>query len=130
MSVYVSQVTPSPTDTTISYESSQNGCLSNSGSCENRKPNEDCVRTNGTATSGSSLENSCSSQDTHDMDLHQERGRGRALEDGVREDCGGMATEKGVGVTSGHIEGTVPKIMTSKLEIDHRHHLERIKGPG
>ena len=63
---------------------------------------------NGVEHSISSLENSCSSQETHDMEGHQRSGslreKRRAEEDGVRE---------------------LPKIMTSELERKRERERER-----
>ena len=112
--VYICHITPSLTGTSVSNGNNRNGCLSNSGSYEDGQPNGNATRTNGNA-SGSSLENSCSSQETRDVETHhqamgeREKSRGGGVEGG-----GTTVTEEGFGRTAGNSEGAVPKIMTSK----------------
>lgn len=121
--VYVSHITPSVTGTSISNGNNQNGCLSNSGSYEDSQPNGNSSRINGIA-SGSSLENSSSSQETHDVEINlqtvDERGKSREMDDGVNQDGGTSVTVKGI---VSNTEGAVPKIMTSKefLSLNHKH---------
>ena len=109
--VYVCHITPSLTGTLVSNGNSRNGCLSNSGSYEDSHPNGNGTRTNGNA-GGSSLENSCSSQEIHDADTHhQAMGEREKSRDGVNQDGSTTVTEEGF---VGNSEGVLPKIMTSK----------------
>lgn len=113
--VYVRHITPSLPSTSVPNRNNCNGCLSNSGSYEDSQPNGSGTRTINGNASGSSLENSCSSQETHDVETHQQvMGEREKSRDGVIQDGSTTVTEDGFGRTAGNSEGAVPKIMTSK----------------
>ena len=116
-SVYVSQVTPSPTPaSTVANGNARNGCLTSSGSYEEDRVNVSFKLAGNGVMNGGGLENSGSSQDTTEVERDRKtsvkREKGSAgSEEGASQDSG-----KGGSGASWSAEGAVPKINTSKRE--------------
>ena len=114
-SVYVSQVTPSPTPASaVSIGNAQNGCLTSSGSYEEDRVNVSFKIAGNGVMNGGGLENSGSSQDTTEV----ERDRKMSVKE---EKCGpgseeGASQDSRKGEGGGASEAAVPKINTSKRE--------------